>query len=277
MDREFRVWHHHSKGGIDMRDRICKLCLRPGNLQKSHLLPRALYRTSAGPGAGYRGVVLTTEKVALQTSRQVRDFVLCPECEQRMNKNGESYVMRLVDDGKGFPLLDRLKLAMPLLETQTLSVFSAKAVGIDTTKLGYFALSVLWKSSVHRWKIPGGTTSVSLGVYEEPVRKYLAGKTDFPSDVALLVIACNDFGSRGSSHLPAIMWSKGSRKMYSLLTRGIYFRVHVGSGITPAMRELCSVNSARKPILMRDCEDKMIDAYRPFFATAHIAKNLQAL
>lgn len=253
----------------------CKLCLKTKVIRRSHLVPRALYEMSRDTRAKKPDPVLMTRRVAVRTNRQIEDYVLCGDCEQRFNKNGEDWILRHVDNGKHFPLLQTLKLAIPFRATQRIVAFSGAAVGIDTEKLAYFALSVLWRSSVHEWRILGQTTSVSLGVHEEPVRKYLLGEDAFPSDVHVLVVACTDLASRGSFYVPGVL-RHGLTMMYVLLTRGIYFRVHAGGRISPQMRELCCLCSPHKPIFMRDCEDKTTDACGPLFSTARITEDLLA-
>ncbi len=93
-----------------MKPGKCKLCLLHKPLCDSHLMPRALYRMARGKGT--RGnqdpyVVRRTENKP--SSHQVTDYVFCSDCEQRLNKNGEKYVMSLVmvRDGR-FPLLETL-------------------------------------------------------------------------------------------------------------------------------------------------------------------------
>src|SRR5258708_37137574 len=70
------------------------------------MLPRALYKMARE--RGYDPVVMTQE-VATHTSRQVRDYVFCWDCEQKFSRRGEAYVMRLVQRNGAFPLLDRLE------------------------------------------------------------------------------------------------------------------------------------------------------------------------
>ena len=55
-------------------------------------------------------------------------------------------------------------------------VVSGERIGIDADKVAYYALSVVWRAAVHRWKTIGQqTTSVVLGSEEENIRKYLIG------------------------------------------------------------------------------------------------------
>lgn len=252
----------------------CKLCLNRRDLQDSHLLPAALYKMTLDPRDKNPHPVLVTQNVALRTSKQLKDYVLCSECEQRFNENGERWMMSQVDNGKDFPLLDRLNVALPFRSTSGLSAFSGTAAGIDTDKLAYFVLGVLWRASVHKWKILRQTTSIKLGPYEEPVRRYLLGETRFPSNTFVVAIACTDFASRCSFYVPGRV-RVTSHAVYFLLTRGVYFRVHMGGNVPREIRELCCVTSAEKFVFTRNCENKTVDAFGHLLSTAKPAPGLR--
>jgi hypothetical protein len=111
-----------------MRTGQCKLCLKTKVLRRSHLVPRGLYEMSRDPKAKRPDPVLMTRRVAVRTNRQIEDYVLCGDCEQRFNKNGEDWILRHVDNGKDFPLLQTLNLAMPFRATPGIVVFSGAAV-----------------------------------------------------------------------------------------------------------------------------------------------------
>jgi len=180
-----------------MPNGICKLCLRNEELQRSHFLPAFLYRLSLDRRAGNPNPVVMTRSVAVSTSKQMRYYLLCPNCESRFSEHGEKWIARQVYNGRDFPLLDRLNVALPLHATPHLQIFSGTDAGIDTSKLAYFALSLLWRASVHKWAmINGKTTSVDLGIYEEPIRRFLVGETSFPSDAVVVATACTDWVSQ---------------------------------------------------------------------------------
>jgi hypothetical protein len=39
--------------------------------------------------------VLQEEKDAIQTSKQITDYLLCRNCENRLNRNGENYFLKI--------------------------------------------------------------------------------------------------------------------------------------------------------------------------------------
>jgi hypothetical protein len=103
--------------------------------------------------------------------------LLCSACERRFSENGENYVVTLLNNGRSFPLLDHLKLALPLYTTGTNSAFVCPAAGLSGEKIGYFGLSVLWRAAVRPWRMfDGDSTSVTLDPeHLELLRGYLAG------------------------------------------------------------------------------------------------------
>jgi hypothetical protein len=258
---------------------VCKLCLLDKELQESHYLPRALYAKTRDPKAKKPNPVLMTRSEAQRTQKQIKDYVLCSQCEQLFSRNGERYVMGQVDNGRGrFPLLNRLNVAMAFRSTPKTAAFSGAAVGIDTEKLAYFALSVLWRGCVHQWNLFGPTTAVILGVHEEPIRKYLLGSAQFPTDIVTVqVTACTDEVSRNSSFPPGEARRGSHVAGYILLTRGIYFLVHLGAHIPDRIRKFCCINSVQKSVLMSDCEAKTREIFADIYKTARIPPDLQRL
>ena len=243
---------------------LCKLCRKEGNLRRSHLLPAALYSAKS---------VIMNRTVSLITSRQVADYVLCGECEQLFSKNGEKWYLAQVSTQQGFPLLDKLNLAIPIHPSHP-QVYSAEAVAVDTKKLGYFVLSVLWRASVHTWRLHGQELHVSLAEFEEPVRLYLHGDCGFPENVFITAGACTDFGSQGISFVPSRLTGLAVTA-YGLLTNGIYSRTWVGPNVPKEIRESCCVTSARKPLFRGSCEDNTIFAFRDIYKNTKIARNLR--
>jgi hypothetical protein len=199
---------------------------------------------------------------------QVKDYLLCAECAERFNKYGETWAAGQVYDGKHFPLLQRLILALPFLETPRLRGVSGVAAGIDTDKLAYFGLSILWRAAAHKWKmLDGRTTSVDLGTYEDPIRRFLLGETTLPSNMIVVATACTDWLSQGSFYTPCAV--RGNPfTAYAFLARGISFTVLVGSDLPTSMQELCCVTSSRKPVFAADHRAKSVHSFLHPYGTA---------
>jgi hypothetical protein len=98
--------------------------------------------------------------------------MLCSECDGSSSRNGEAYVIRRLSKDGVFPFLDRLNVAMWEPDFLPGGAYRGDSVGLDTEKTAYFALSLLWRASVHKWEtLNGQTTSVVL---DDPSRKISA-------------------------------------------------------------------------------------------------------
>ena len=237
---------------------VCKLCLQMEELQDSHFIPRAMYKYLRTASEKNPNPVVVGRTRESTTSKQVKDFLLCAKCEDLFNKNGENEILKWVWNGKSFPLGDRLAVAVPLsLDPSVTPSFSGVSIGVDTEKFTYFALSVIWRAAVHEWDMPfgGKTNLLNLGAIDDPIRKYLLGTAGFPPEVVVVATACTDPLSIQAFSIPTrVPGYPGT--CFAILTLGIYFRVLIGSGITPASREICCAISKARPIFQRDCSQK---------------------
>lgn len=62
----------------------------------------------------YGRAVLISARVSVQKSFEMTQSLLCRACEHRFSESGETYVLPLLKQRNTFPLLDRLKVALPL-------------------------------------------------------------------------------------------------------------------------------------------------------------------
>jgi hypothetical protein len=238
----------------------CKLCTFEKDLQDSHLLPRALYKKAHGSGTkGNQDPHVVTVRGRRPSSHQVTDYVLCRDCEQRFNKNGEDYVMRLVTQQNGeFPLLEALNSIPSQQSGKNFAAYSAAGTSdIDRDKIGYFAISVFWRASVHTWKQENGElVSIDLGKkYNEEIRRYLLGETAIPKQAALIVAACTDSESQISFYVP----SENRRvkdQSVGFGARGLFFMLRMSKTNALWQRRLSMINNQHGWISVWDCLER---------------------
>jgi hypothetical protein len=254
-----------------MKNRIigaCALCLRYGPLELSHLLAEGISKRLRSPNARVKEPILVTRTVTISTSRQVRDYLLCRNCEGRFDRLGENYVLAQMYSRGRFPLLDRLRISPAVEFSLREGIYSGPGIGIDTEKLAYFALSVIWRSAVHEWRAPDGHSlaSIDLGVYQEPIRRYLLGEGSFPSDVAVVVNVCTDFQSQGIAYYPTRR--RGIQATaFAFLACGIHFTAYLGPTVPPVQR-LCCFSSPQKLIFSRDIGQIISHVYSNLASTS---------
>jgi hypothetical protein len=260
----------------------CKLCLKPKPLQNSHLIPAAMDDVirRENERSGWKNVspIAIGRTVTSHTSRQVTDYVLCADCEDIFNKNGENWILQQAWNGMSFPLHDRLKLAHPRYPFQNALVFSATAAGVDQKKLGYFALSLFWRAGVHIWNVGFGeqSTKLDLGAAEEPLRLYLHGRGNLPSNLVLVSTVCTDPesmgtlmtpGRRSAPFLPGV-------SAFGVTTLGVHFMLFLGP-LPPVFQDLCCLQSAQRHIFLRNCHDHTLESYKGLMGTSRVAKNVR--
>jgi hypothetical protein len=156
-----------------------------------------------------------------------------------------------------FPLLEKLRGARILQSSPDLTIYAGPSIGIVTYKFAYFALSVLWRAAVHQWTLPDGTltTPHDLGVFEEPIRKFLMGETPFPPEAVIVVTVCTDPLSQEHWIHPMFGMEEGCMT-FPFLALGVIFRAWLGSMIPERIRGICCCSSPDKVICSTYCDDK---------------------
>jgi hypothetical protein len=207
---------------------------------------------------------MTTPSRTFATTIQIEQPLLCHECEQRFNRNGESHVLDVIapKSYKRFPLHDRMRVAYARDSDRSVSRFYGPDFGIDTDTFSYFAVSVVWRAAAAQWLMPDGTLTqhIELGAFQENLRRYLLGETLLPPDMAVIVIVCSDEESRQRFFHPAGFVEAGCIN-FRFLARGVLFRVMMGYQMWPYLREQ-SCTSARKCIWYGDCEKRTLEAVK---------------
>jgi hypothetical protein len=191
-------------GPPSSRAGTCALCMKHGvGLCLSHLLPKAIYRWIQRSMAGEKNSnpVLVTASQATTKSFQISEYLLCPECEERLRVGGEDWVLANGFRGKSFPIHSALIGATPIASlTQTQMIDARIIPAIDLQRLAYFAVSVFWRASACRWNAVDHYSQISLGPYQEMLRQFLLGQAPFPDQAVLIA----NVADNPSPHLGAI-------------------------------------------------------------------------
>jgi len=170
----------------------CGLCLNPAVLQKSHLLPASGYKiVRGGPDEAIRSPIIVTPKKSFPSDKQITDYFLCRDCEQRFSTHGENYVMtqRVQQNGK-FPLQELIRTISPIRNWSEREVYNVSSLLDEKTEQYlYFGASIFWRAAARQWVFSGETTvKIDLGApYQEDLRRYPLGETEFPSNGRLIV------------------------------------------------------------------------------------------
>jgi hypothetical protein len=218
-------------------------------LRDSHLIPKSAYRylRMIGSRGNLNPTFLSPNKI-LQTSRQVTDYLLCEACEQRLNNRGERWCLEHCDRGHGqFKLLKILGSAIPRWSQNGFTVFDAASIpDIDVESLVHFGLSVFWRAAVHTWRTHEGDAAISLGPYEESIRRFLLDELPFPDKVIVTVRV----SMIGNTFWLPVQKNHGRFHTATFAMLGLAFHLSVGRLISPELYALATAPNPRKPIWM---------------------------
>ena len=225
----------------------CHLCQQQRYLQNSHLLAAGFYKIARKHSPPGKHPVAISDGGAVSTSRQICEPMLCKECEQRFNQEGEDWVLQHCWRGpQEFPLGQLLRGETPATTVEDLRLYGPAT--IDLTKLVYFGASVFWRAAAKSWKDPRGKTirQLKFGPYEEQLRKFLLG-AEWPQGFVLIVTLNKDLATQ-NDQFPAIaggvICPPHSRRrgdtyhQYEFLIPGMFFRGLLGSVIPLAVGEI---------------------------------------
>lgn len=143
---------------------ICKLCLSPADLQRSHILPEFVYRPFYDEKhRAFRFNRGSSDWNYLQ--KGFREPMLCRACEQFLNDHYEKPVKAVWYDGGALP--------------ETVPQAEIRLTNLPMPAFQLFHLSVLWRASVSTLDV---FSKVRLGPYEDIVRRLIYGSdVDAPS------------------------------------------------------------------------------------------------
>jgi hypothetical protein len=227
---------------------VCGLCLADNiGLCYSDLLPKAVVRwirMAAGPDQKNKNPIFVTSSTSKAMNYRVAEYLLCPTCEDRLNRGGEAWTLKnSFRGGEIFPLREALVSVPPVYTLTQARIIQARSLpAIDMSKLIHFATSIFWKASAREWWALDHSTQLDFGPYNERFRRFILGEQPFPDRAALLI----NISGNPIPHIGAIYPYGGSRvqgtKQYRFAVPGMAFWLHLGE-IPEALREACAYHS----------------------------------
>jgi len=246
---------------------ICRLCLEVAHLENSHLLPKSLYKLIKRADGGDDHPVVVSRETALETSKQVSDYLLCKNCEHRFNVGGEKWIIENCwRNETEFPIQEALHAFTPEPGTAVdLAAYRTDGVaGVEPQRLVFFAASVFWRAAAHHWGGPASYYPVrlDLGPYREELRLYLLNQSPLPSNVVITVTVgrSRDSGENNFMIFPWLYRRQSEFRQYRFVVPGIAFQMIVGKGIPPTLRALCTWRSTNHLVYTSDSlRDSIMD------------------
>jgi hypothetical protein len=198
-----------SSNGLAEMQTICRLCEKPDELCRSHVLPEFLYRPLYDEK--HRFLILRAEAVGERYSqRGLTERLLCRACEQEIGRH-EKYAAEAMSGRLGHHYRqydDKLLID-----------------GLDYARFKLFQISIIWRASVSTLEF---FKLVSLGARAERVRHMLLeGDPGEPEEFGCVVIFAHDRGCDMSDTMfnpEPMRWA--GRQMYKFFFAGAAWLYH---------------------------------------------------
>ncbi len=216
----------------------------------SHLAPAGLYRYCQARELG--PVRMTPNEIAV-ANEEVTAYLLCEECEQQLNRDGENWLLpKLATIEKTFPFYDLLVTGPPdTVENGVAAYACSRNQKIGFRKLTNFAVGVFWKASVHSWRKGKPGPLIELGKYREPLRLFLLREGGFPEYASLTIGIMPPEKAVIGFNMPQL---RGTRPYHQYLfyVPGMIFILSVGRQVTGQQKEICFFSNPLHPIILAD-------------------------
>ena len=234
----------------------CALCHAENvQLDRSHILSRFGYRRLRNSIAANPNPLQISPGQAIQTSRQITEYLLCHPCEQLLANGCENYGAQVAyqqtGDCRVYDLLDYTSMVTPANITTPGPMHVAACAALNTQYLIEFAVSIFWRAAVSQHPM---TDEFTLAPHVlEQLRLYLLNHGGELAGIPV-VLQVIDQPRNLTSHrfdqlimVPATNEELGYR-MHGFLFNGLYFTMWEGDSV-PSQISLASLNLSAPPHL----------------------------
>lgn len=240
---------------MNRNHRDCMLCGELGNLQDSHLVPRAVYKPLMAKDRRNQNPVLIRAGSVLQTSHQTKAHLLCNSCEQLLNRSGERTIIPLLaKNAESSPIYDLLTSIPPAIRSNEGEIYAAaEHSGFPVDALIHFAMAIFWKASVHPWERNDDEPLIKLGPYREPLRKYVLaqGRQAFPTNMCLSITVLPPRAIPMYIGPPEPAPGGDGFRNYRLYVPGLQFVLSIGKTLDTG---ICFASNPAHPICVADIQ-----------------------
>jgi hypothetical protein len=256
-----------------MQYKTCRLCLQMKDIVESHLAPRGLYDICR-PRHG--DPVMITPRIVMHTGRQTKSYLLCLDCEDLLNRSGETWLLPLLATvGKEFPFYDLVtRFPADLTMRDGTAYACAKNPDVDCDMIARFALGVFWKGSAHPWRGGSHDPLVDLGPYAEQLREYILGDGPFPIHMTLTVGVVPK-PAKVIAFSEPYKSNKGIFTTFTFYVPGIIFALHVGKALADVDKQACFVSNPLHPIVVNEFSGQIVEMLRGVTKGARKARNVR--
>lgn len=219
-------------------------------LEESHFMPRALYDYCKSED--YDPIRVGVD-FAMITGRQIKDRLLCRNCETILDRGGENWSVKkfATMDRQSFPLYELIRRTAPVFEDGDVSAYyGAQIPGLEVDKMVHFATGLFWKAAVHGWSKNKTEPRIKLGPYTDQLRRYLLGESPYPDYVKLWVNVTPPERANISFVEPYEGNSEDGFKTYFCYVLGLLLSLNVGKMVTEELTLGCFATNPNHPIFI---------------------------
>ncbi len=249
----------------------CKYCLSERPLVESHLIPRALYGKC---GVNGQLIVLSSKEVKY-SSVQLKKPLLCADCDNSLNRDGEHWALSQLAEKHGrFPLYELLCAVPPdRVETDVTTYATFRNPDVDVEKLTHFAVAIFWKAAVYSWRPNKVGNLIELGPYADQLRGFLRKEGPFSKHVALTVFVHKPPVMHISFGPPYLSDSSGFRS-YALYVPGILFVLSVGKQLGDTKKD-CFYSNPTHPVFVCEFSEPLQSVLQQLTSGARISQRVR--
>jgi hypothetical protein len=257
----------------------CRLCGETRELRNSHFIPAAFYKAARDSDPDHENPVVVTKNLVIQTSKQASALLLCAECEDLFNKNGERWTLAQSWQADGtFLLRQALQAGAPVYSNKGFLIYETAGLpDVNPQQLVYFGASIFWRASIEDWHLVETTPKLSLGPYEEGLRQFLLDRSEFPADavIVLSVSPEDDVRAAALGVFPYLKNRSAGLDQYNFTMNGLTFDLFVGKALSPVHRGMCLLRAHGNPVFMAASMDsEVIQSFGKMLSTARAVGKL---
>jgi len=228
---------------------ICKMCREEKVLCESHFMPGCLYDHVTD---GRVSSVRIGDGMVMPTDRQVKDRLLCGDCEQRLCKSEAWVCPKLVWPDRRFELYNLVAAERHFEDSSgNGTLYYVKNGNVSVHDITHFALGIFWKAAVHPWKGGKDTPFIELPEHDQ-IRRWLLGESAFPVSMSLMLTVSKPDRAQLTFNPPGDLSSERDLRRYHFHALGTSFALSVGQELPVMTRMSCFYWSPDHPVLVSD-------------------------
>jgi hypothetical protein len=237
-----------------VKEGICPLCREQKPICLSHLIPEGMYKYI---WQGDRPPIIYTSKEVGASEEELTAYLLCQDCENLLNRDGENWLLpKLAQWGGTFPLHDMVTKCELDWEHRLFRIYAC-GDKIAFRKITNFVIGVFWKAAVHPWGTGRTHPRIELGKYREEFRKFLNHEAPFPKHVHIKAVVAPPEKALIMLDVPSTRQEKPYH-IHVFNIPGMTFVLGTGRGMEPMWSDISFYSNKKHPVMVADMSERIL-------------------